>query len=369
MHSFKDVRKILVIKLRHIGDVLLAVPVFRALRETFPDAYISALVTAGTEEVLEGNPLIDEIIIFDRRIKAVSLGQKYLQELSFLKKIRSKGFDMTVDLTSGDRAAILALASGARFRIAHDPGGDGFFGKRYLYTHRAKKDIAPSHMVLQNLHAVRQFGITTHDLTIDLLIPPEAKLFVKNILAEHSIWESDTLVHVHPTARWLSKYWKDEYMAGVINWLTGKKFKVIITSSSSEREMNRVKSILSYVHDRSLLVDLSGRTTIKQLAAISAVSDLFLGVDTAPMHIAAAVGTPVIALFGPSGEAQWGPWGGQHIVLTKKMRCETCEHGMCKGVEVRKCLEAITKEEVIEAVLQALRIRNHPQGQQREDTF
>ena len=363
MHNFKDVSKILVIKLRHIGDVLLAVPVFRALRETFPDAHISALVTAGTEDVLEGNPVIDEIIILDRRVKAVSLGQKYLQEISFLNKIRSKRFDMTVDLTSGDRASIVAFSSGARYRIAADPKGKGFTGKRYLYTHRAKIDGDSPHMVLQNLEVVRQFGITTQDVTVDLFIPAEAKIFVKNILHEHSIWESDTLVHVHPTSRWLSKHWKDECMAGVINWLTGNKFKVIITSSSSEREMNRVKSILSSVHDRSLLVDLSGRTTIKQLAAISAASDLFLGVDTAPMHIAAAVGTTVVALFGPSGEAQWGPWGGQHIVLTKKMRCATCEHGMCKGIEVRKCLEAITEAEVCEAVSQALRIGNYRRQQ------
>jgi heptosyltransferase-3 len=257
----------------------------------------------------------------------------------------------------------VALASGARYRIASDPKGKGFAGKRYLYTHRAKIDSDSPHMVLQNLEVVRQFGITTQDVTVDLFIPAEAKQFVKYILDKHSIRESDTLVHVHPTARWLSKHWKDEYMAGVINWLTGNKFKVILTSSSSEREMNRVKSILSFVHDRSLLVDLSGRTTIKQLAAISAASDLFLGVDTAPMHIAAAVGTPVVALFGPSGEAQWGPWGGQHIVLTKKMRCATCEYGMCKGVEVRKCLEAITEEEVCEVVSQALRIGNARRGQ------
>lgn len=350
MHEFVDIKKILVIKLRHIGDVLLSVPVFRSLRETFPAAHISALVNSGTEAVLEGNPMIDEIIIFNRKVKAESPARKLVKEISFLKDIRSKRFDMTVDLTSGDRAAVLAFATGARYRIASDPEGKGFAGKRYLYTHLAKMDGNSPHMVLQNLDIVRQFGITTQDLAVDIFITDEAKVFVKNMLKEHSIRESDTIVHVHPTARWLSKHWMDKSMAGIINWMVENNLKIVITSSPSDREMERVKRILSLVHDRSRVADLSGRTTIKQLAAISAAADLFVGVDTAPMHIAAAVGTPVVALFGPSGEAQWGPWGEQHTVLTKKMRCNTCPKEICDGIEVKRCMEAITEEEVISAI-------------------
>ena len=109
--NFRNVKKILVIKLRHIGDVLLAVPVFRALRESFPNAYIAALVNSGTEDVLSGNPLIDEIFIFNRNIKKMNTAMRYIKELSFLKQIRMKRFDMTVDLTSGDRAAIVSLLS------------------------------------------------------------------------------------------------------------------------------------------------------------------------------------------------------------------------------------------------------------------
>jgi heptosyltransferase-3 len=362
MHEFIDIKKVLVIKLRHIGDVLLSVPVFRSLRETFPTAHISALVNSGTEAVLEGSPLIDEIITFNRKVKAESTIRKSIKEVTFIQGVRTKGFDMAVDLTSGDRAAVLAFASGARYRLAYDPKGNGFAGKRFLYTHRAKMNGSSPHMVLQNLDVVRQFGITTRNTAVDIFIPDEAKVFVKKLFGEYSIRESDMVVHVHPTARWLSKHWRDESMAGVINWMIGKNLKVVITSSPSDREMERVKRILSFVHDHSRLVDLSGRTTIKQLAAISAVADLFVGVDTAPMHIAAAVGTPVIALFGPSGEGQWGPWGGQHTVLTKKMRCCTCRKEMCDGLEVKRCMEAITEEEVISAIAANLHLEIGPKG-------
>ena len=127
--NFRNVKRILVIKLRHIGDVMLTIPVFRALRENFPDSHISALVNSGTEEVLSGNHLIDEIIIFDRNIKKMNTAMRCIKELSFLKQIRMKGFDMTVDLTSGDRAAMVSFASGARYRLPPYPTM-GIFGEK-----------------------------------------------------------------------------------------------------------------------------------------------------------------------------------------------------------------------------------------------
>lgn len=369
--NFRDVKKIIVIKLRHIGDVLLSVPVFRALRENYPQAHISAIVNSGTEDVLTGNPLINEVIVFDRGIKKINPLQKYLKELSFLKMIRTKGFDMAVDLTSGDRAAIISFVSGARYRLAYDLDKNGFLGKRYLYTHLAKKD-GSQHMVLQNLDIVKQFGISTGDLTVDIFIPEAARQFIKKTFEENNIAPPPHLtkggqrgvkvVHVHPTSRWLFKCWKDEYMAEVIAWLIEQGIRVIVTSSPDKKELYKAKRILSLVSYQLpaisyQLIDLCGKTTIKQLAAISEASDLFLGVDSAPMHIAAAVGTPVIALFGPTGEAQWGPWGKGHTVFAKDMPCKPCKTGNCEGMQVRDCLALIKLEDVKQAISKMLSIK------------
>ena len=361
--NFMDVKKILVIKLRHIGDVLLTVPVFRALRENFPDAHISALVNSGTEEVLSGNPLIDEIIIFDRNIKNMNPVQKYRRELSFLKNIRMKGYDMVVDLTSSDRAAILSFASGARYKIAYDPNMNGFWGKRYLYTHLAIKERSGKHMVLRNLDVVRQFGIDTENTQVDFSISEEAKIFVKKIFEENNIPPHPPLskggqrgvkiVHTHPTSRILFKCWKDEYMAEVINWLINEGLKVIVTSSPEKQEIEKVKGILSLVGSHQSLIDLTGKTTIKQLAAIAEASDLFLGVDSAPMHIAAAVGTPVIAIFG-AGETSWRPWGNGHVVLFKDA---SSRNGMSRKERIKRNLLQIRPEDVIEEVKRLLFIK------------
>ena len=374
--NFRNVKRILVIKLRHIGDVMLSVPAFRALRENFPDSHIAALVNSGTEEVLSGNHLIDEIIIFDRDIKKMDLLHRYIRELSFIKTIRMKGFDMTVDLTSGDRAAIVSLLSGAQYRIAYSPKKEGLLAKRYLYTHLAKKQ-AGQHMVLQNLEVVRQFGIDTNHEQLDFFIPNDAKMFVKKIFEKNNIknppspplskggmgWVMDTVIHVHPTSRWLFKCWKDKYMAEVIRRLIDNKSKVIVTSSPEKHEMEKAKNILSLVDELTPplihplvrggiggVIDLCGKTTIKQLAAIADASDIFIGVDSAPMHIAAAVGTPVIAIFG-AGVKSWRPWCKRHVVLFKEA---VSRKGIKRKEYIKENLLQITPDDVMKEVQQLL---------------
>jgi len=372
--NFLEVNKILVIKLRQIGDVLLSVPVFRALREKFPQAHIAALVNSGTEEVLSGNTLIDEVIVFNRNIKKMNPLQKCLQEFFFIRNIRKQGFALTVDLTSGDRAAIISFLSGARYRLAHDPGRFGFWGKNHLYTHVAPKD-GNQHIVLQNLDLVRQFDINTNNLTVDYYIPEEARLFVIKLFEDNKIREKDTVVHVHPTSRWLFKCWKDESMAAVISWLMEQGVKVIVTSAPDQKEIDRARKILSLApplpRPDPHLLDLCGQTNLKQLAAISAGADLFLGVDSAPMHIAAAVGTPVLALFGPSHVYRWAPWSndasfprtredfaqhykngcyhlGNHVIVQRQWDCFPCGKAGCNGSKRSDCIEDISVIEVEE---------------------
>lgn len=355
MAEFKDIKKILVINLRHIGDVLLTIPAVRAVKETFPSACIKVLVNSGTEDALKGDPLIDEIIVLDRSMLKQSLFKRMRYEIDFIKRIREGHFDMAIDFTSGDRAAIISFLSGARYRLAGDPGKKGIFGKRYLYTHLAK-GIGNCHKVIRNLNIVRQFGINTDNYSVDFFIPEDADAFVKKLLMENNIYKGDKIVHIHPTSRWLFKCWKDEYMAEVIRRLIEQGIKVIITSSPDEREIKKTKKILSLIPNPQSItpavIDLCGKTTIKELAAVSKASDLFFGVDTAPMHIAAAVGTPVIALFG-AGEKHWGPWGDGNIVISKKTgnRKE-----MSREEYIRKNLEQIIPDDVIKEINRLLGI-------------
>jgi heptosyltransferase-3 len=375
MMLYSNIKRILVVKLRHIGDVLLTVPVFRALRETFTGAKITALINSGMEEVLTGNPSVDRIIVFDRAIKSLPLLRRYQKEILFIRRIREEGADLAVDLTGGDRSAILSYLSGARYRIALDPGRSGFFGKRRLYTHLTEFD-ASLHTVIQNLEVISRHGISTNNYRIEISIDHEEIKGIKDILTGHGVTENDTIVHIHPTSRWLFKCWTDEYMAEIINWLVKQGVRVVLTSSTSGTEMKRIENILSSVTERYIssqgLINLCGRTSLKELAVISSLSDLFFGVDSAPMHIAAAVDTPVVALFGPSGAFNWGPWDndqksddrnqmteitpyperngvqsfGIHTVIQRDWDCIPCGMDGCNGTKKSRCLADITPDEV-----------------------
>jgi len=353
MNEFKNVKKILVLKFRHIGDVLLIVPTIRALKDTFPDASVSVAINAGTEEVLAGHELIDELIIFDRSVKKLPALKKISKEIGFIQDIRRRNYDMTVDLTSGDRAAILSFLSGARYRLATDPGTRGFWGKRFLYTHIAKID-STKHMVLQNLDVVNQFGISSDNGDVDFFISDETKEKIRRLFEEKGIKKDDRIVHIHPVSRWMFKCWDDGYMAEIIDWMCGEGMKVVLTCAPEKHERERLDTILSLLPEETRssgnIINISGKTTIKELAAISDAAEIFFGVDSAPMHIAAAVKTPVIALFGPTNHFVWSPYGKNNIVLTKEMPCKPCRKGMCEGISLRDCMSAIKPEEVKDAV-------------------
>lgn len=380
-------KKILVIKLRHIGDVLLTTPVFRALKENFPDSCVAALVNKGTEAVLDRNPHIDEIITFESTIKKLKGLRRYLEETKFLKNIRNKTFDTTIDLTGGDRAAIISYLSGAKERIGIK--SKGFIGKTLLYSETFDIDRS-KHAVIQNLEVLERIGLKINKPKIDLHVSEEEKREARSLILnsesktqnlEKSNSSNKKIVHIHPVSRWLFKCWRDEYMAAVINWFMDNDFSVILTSDSIDREISKINSILSLLPSELSniskkssphLINLAGKLTLRQLIAVSSISDIFFGIDTAPMHIAAALGKPTIALFGPSGAFNWGPWDneteqrhyskingiqrfGKNIVIQRDWDCIPCGKDGCKGSKISNCLFDITPDEVIDILKEEIK--------------
>jgi heptosyltransferase-3 len=220
-------------------------------------------------------------------------------------------------------------------------------------------------MVEQMLETPRSLGIPVTDKRVEIFFTREDQDSIEGLLREGGLGSHDATVHIHPTSRWLFKCWRDEGMARVIDRLeeTGK-VKVVLTGGNEERERKKIEAILACCKTRP--INLSGKITLKQLAALSQRSLFFIGVDTAPMHIAAAVGTPVIALFGPSGEFHWGPWGDGHVVIKKEMDCRPCGKDGCQGSKRSRCLEEITEGEVLKVAFAFLEKYSQP-GLRREN--
>jgi len=372
VREFSGIGKILVIKLRNIGDVLLTVPAIRALSETFPGARISALVNPGTSDMLTRNPLVDEVIIMERGGGGRG---KVRASLGFIKRLRARGFDMTVDLTGGDRAAFTGLLSGARFRLGPDPSGRGFPGKAYFYTQRAPVPPPMTHTVLRNLSVLRPFGIDTRDLRVDFFTSQEDEVEVSAILEQEGLIAGRPFVHVHPVSRWLFKCPSPALMARVLDSIVEKGLPVVITSGPEAREMAMAREIERLMKKEA--VDLAGLISLKGLGVLSRLAAFFFGVDSAPMHIAAAVGTPVVALFGPSGAFDWGPWDneaaeglsfdksgpltpyparsgiqrfGLNTVIQDERECVPCGKDGCHGSKKSECLDELDPALIEEAL-------------------
>jgi heptosyltransferase-3 len=336
--ELKNVRRIGVFKMRNIGDVLMITPVLRALRETFPDAHITVIVNAGTEAMLAGNPHIDDVIVY-RRGEGSVLGR----EGKFLRDLRRHRFDLTIGFTDGGRTAWCSWLSGARYRFgAAHYSWHRFDPRRWIYNHPMPSwPPRPMHEVERHFFLLEVAGLqlkSTKPGPLCLTVPDDLRRWAEEQVAS---LRPARVVQVHPVARWLWKCWDSGSMAAVIDWLQEERgARVIVTTGPVDRERERAREIVALCRTQPLFFD--GDLSLTQLAALSSVTDGYFGVDTAPMHMAAAVGVPVLALFGPTNASSWGPWASRQRVLSAPCPCNEAQKQQCDWNAVRACLAAIT---------------------------
>jgi heptosyltransferase-3 len=340
-----NIKSIGVFKFRNIGDILLMTPALRVLRERFPQAKITVFVNDFTSDMLKGNTSIDEVIEFKR--KHPHLLSRLAHEKEILGKITSAKFDLTLDLTSSDRTAWYSLLSGAHTRIAYPFKRNTFIARTFqhqAYTHVIEKLSNAHPQVTKDYHLLEQvFDFKTEFQKLELNLEPAEISWAKEQLVG-----KNKVVHIHAVARWLWKCWDSQKMAMIIDWLQSEKgCTVVYTSGPIDREQERAKEILSLckIQPQTYI----GNITLKQLAALSQQSTCFFGIDTAPMHMAAAVGVPVVALFGPTTE-NWEPWCEKKIILRHPCICNIQGGEFCDWKVTRACLSAISVEEAKKAL-------------------
>jgi heptosyltransferase-3 len=345
--ELQNIRRLAVFKLRNIGDVLMITPALRALRETFPAARLTGVVNSGTEAMLAGNPHLDEVLVYERHRgkNPGSLARRVAYELHFLRELRRRRFDLTIGFTEGDRAAWSALFSGARHRLGAVHYSLGRYApQRWIYNLPAPTTVPRMHEVEKHFYLLREAGLALRDTTpgpLCLVVPDELRAWARAQLAP---LRPGPVVHVHPVARWLWKCWRDDAMAEVVDWLQSERgARVVLTTGPAPRERERARAIVARCRTQPLFFD--GNLSLAQTAALSAESDLYFGIDTAPMHMAAAVGVPVVALFGPTSPEVWRPWTARHEELVHPCACNQTRTRACDWSQVRACLAAIAPAE------------------------
>ena len=349
--NLATVQRVLVVKLRHHGDVLLASPVFQVLKNRAPHLEIDALVYRETRELLEGHPAIAQIHTIDRAWKRRGLVPQARRESELFGTLRQRRYQLLVHLTDHWRGAWLSHALGPRWSVA--PVREGRLWK-WSFSHRYPLPRStPRHTVEANLDALRRLGIYPEENEKSLVMVPgaEAEARIDSLLAAAGI-ASKGFIQVHPTSRWLFKAWTEGKYAELLRGLVRDGHRVVLTGAPDPRERAIIARILAAAE--APIDDLSGQLTLREMAALSARARLFFGVDSAPMHIAAAMGTPVVALFGPSNEKVWGPWRVAHRVVSSDHPCRPCGNDGCGGGKVSECLTQLPVERVHSAVNELL---------------
>lgn len=354
--NLSQVRRVLVTKLRHHGDVLLASPVLTALKAAAPHVEIDALVYADTAEMLDGHPDLTQLHAIDRAWKRLGLIGQAAAEWALLNRMKQRQYDLIVHLTEHPRGAWLSRLLKPCYAVAPRVNGRGRFWKN-SFTHFVSPIMGSGrrHVVEQNLDALRRLGIQPGpDVRALTLVPGvEADAHVAVRLQSLGL-QPGGFVHLHPPSRWHFKCWTASGWADIIQRIRAAGWPVVLTAAPGDKEGRLIDQIQQALAQRNELpaLSLAGALSLKELGALTGQARLFAGVDSAPMHIAAAMQTPVVALFGPSGEGHWGPWGmprlGRHQVITRSAQfgCRPCGLDGCGGGKVSECLTSISSDEV-----------------------
>jgi heptosyltransferase-2 len=345
-------QKILVIKLIAVGDAVVALPTLRAIKKSFPKSYLAILITPRVKEVVEGCSFLDEIIYYD--ILEKDKGIRGL--LKIISQLREKRFDLVIELDLYYRiTTLISYFSGIKNRVGFDLPGQG---RKHLYTLKVPY-LIDKHEVETFLEAANKVGADISDKQlVEIWIQEEDKEYVTKFLAEAGVSEKDLLVGIHPGTgpSAASRRWSAEKFGKLAEWIIQKYgAKVIFTGVSSEAEL--INESIKFMTTKPIVA--AGRTNLKQFAEIARRCKLFIVADTGPLHVAAAMKTQVIGIYGPNTPEKWGPYGKGHITIYKPLECSPCTKvylGQISKCKNPVCMEKISVEEVKEAVEKILPI-------------
>ncbi|MCX7926708.1 MAG: lipopolysaccharide heptosyltransferase II [Candidatus Omnitrophica bacterium] len=336
-------QRILVFNVNWIGDVLFSTACFRTLRYNYPQSFIACIVPPRCKQVLECNPNIDEIIVFDEDKEHKGV----IGKLRFVSYLRKKHFDTCFLLHRSFTRKLLVFLAGIPNRI-------GYYSKKggFLLTQRfVAPDILTTHRIDYYLNLFHKAGLTIIDRFLEFNCKDEDIKQTEEFLKKQGLGEEDLIVTIHPGGNWQPKRWPIGYYAELADRIIKTyKAKIIITGSNTELPL--AEEIAQKMASSPIIA--SGKLSLKQFGVLTRVSTLFISADSGPLHIANACGCPrIIALFGPTDPSLTGPYPLDRVViLQKKIGCSLpCYNLSCKDY---RCMKAITVDQVWQTVQKLL---------------
>lgn len=322
--------RILIVKLSAIGDCLHATPVVQVLREAMPTAHLAWAVHDHCSSVVEGNPFLDAVHRIPRK-------RLFRQSLAIRRELAGHKFDIALDLQGLLKSAWVARLSGARRIIGPSEAREG---ATWLYTQRVPRQLGKLHVIDGYLELAAAAGARSGS-SAEMLLPLRDSDQAK---ASHLLPDGPRYVILNPSAGRMIKQWSPERFATVGEQLRERHNVVpVITGAPNDRPL--ADAILSAARHPESFLDLCGRTSLTELGAVIQRAALFIGGDTGPMHMAQAVGTPTLAIFGPTDPDTLGPRHSPHRVASLRVSCSPCRHRECPIGHI--CLKDLSVEHVL----------------------
>ena len=328
-------KNILLIRLSSLGDVVLTTPAIRAVRAHFPDAYIAMLVAKQSADVLRENPHLNEIITYDRLAKDKDTGEM----LRVIRHLRERKFTMAIDLQRKFRTELLMYFSGAAERV----------GQGRLCTVRLQEQ-GNKHATAHYFDLLHAVGIPAVDQRLELFLAESERIDAAKRFNTAGVSEMALNIGLFPGAGWKLREWMPERFAAIGDRLVAQ-FNANVLVFGGSKETKLVQTVVDLMDAPA--IPFAGNLQIRQLAACIEQCDLFLTNDTGPMHIAAAVGTPTVSLFGPGNHIRFQPLGTLHQTIRHDVPCSPCKQftNKCKD---NICMKGIAVDEVWQSISRAL---------------
>lgn len=330
--------KILIIKFSSLGDIVLSTAAIRAIREKFGTHYkISFLVGEESKDVLLRCPYIDELLVAD--FKGKDKGFKGLMNIGM--DLRRKGFDIVIDLQNNRKSHLLSYLSLSLNRYGYNNKKFGF-----LLNHRIKDEKPPIDPVTHQFRILKMMGIDLKDNRLQLWPSKEDERYIEDFLNTQWLSSNQKLIGINISAspRWLTKSWTAGHIIKLCEELGFRDMRVILTGT--QNDIPYADSLVNSVKNTKL-INACGRTSINQLACLIKKCSVYISADSSPLHVAASVNTPFVAIFGPTDPRRHLPPANNYVLIKKDIPCSPCYKAKCKS---KKCTELITPQEVLGAI-------------------
>jgi heptosyltransferase-1 len=346
---------ILIVKLSAIGDVIHTLPALNAIRGAYPDARITWLVEETAYDLIKGHSALDRVLVSKRKhwlkkLSSPSSLNAIKDIFKFIRELRDTRYDLILDFQALLKSGILiALARGKR-KVGF---GRGLEHMEYSYMFLNERIPAVSmehHALSRGILMLNALGIPTPVIEYKLPVSDLDRLKLDDLLRLHGVVNPRRFVAINPVAKWESKLWSNRKFAQLADRIVAQyDVEVVFTGSFEDRRtICKIKADME-----ALAVNLAGETTLKTLAALYAKADAVVSTDTGPMHLAVAMETPVVALFGPTAPWRTGPFGSGHQIVTADQACAPCFKRHCKTCD---CMALISVDQVFDAISKTISV-------------